>query len=100
MLQFSPCLDGILKAAFQCSPKALNTARLGADLTARSAQGEPATHKGQTFLFVMYLATKSLGFGLVSFLFSLGSFLFYSKFPLLFQRKQPMTEQLSTLFYM
>lgn len=43
----------------------LNTARLGADLTVCSTQGEPDTQKGQTFLIVVYLATKSLGFGFV-----------------------------------
>lgn len=41
----------------------LNPARLGADLTVCSTQGEPDTQKGQAFLIVVYLATKSLGFG-------------------------------------
>lgn len=36
----------------------LNTARLWADLPLCSTQGEYDTQKGQTFLFVVYLATK------------------------------------------
>lgn len=53
----------------------LNTARLRAELTVCSTQGEPDTHKGQTFLFVVYLATKSLGFGFVVLFF--GVFFFF-----------------------
>lgn len=58
----------------------LNTARLGADLTACSTQGEPDTQKGQTFLFVVCFATKSSGFAFVVFFFPLDPFYFIANF--------------------